>query len=51
MNRMNYYEAKFLRDAKKNPTQWIIVPNGDSTFRLAQTFVDFSENKDTRIKT
>lgn len=50
MNRMNYYEAKFTRDAKPTPTQWIIVPNGDSTFRLTQTFVDFPESKDAKSK-
>lgn len=25
---MNYYEAKFEREAKAHPTCWIIIPNG-----------------------
>ncbi|SPL81330.1 hypothetical protein [Yersinia phage fEV-1] len=30
---MNYYEAKFAREAKSNPTHWLIVcrPRGDYT--------------------
>lgn len=25
---MNYYEAKFAREAKENPVDWIIAPSG-----------------------
>ena len=28
LTKMNHYEAKFLREAKENPTEWIIAPNG-----------------------
>lgn len=33
---MNYYEAKFAREAKENPTDWIIAPNGRGGYRLIE---------------
>lgn len=31
---MNYYDAKFAREAKENPTDWIIVPAGRGEVNL-----------------
>jgi hypothetical protein len=33
---MNYYETKFAREAKENPTEWIIAPNGRGGYRLIE---------------
>jgi hypothetical protein len=31
---MNVYEAKFAREAKEYPVDWIIAPNGGRGFKL-----------------
>jgi hypothetical protein len=31
---MGYYEAKFLREAQDNPSDWIITPAGRGTHKL-----------------
>ena len=31
---MGYYEAKFLREAQENPTDWIITPAGHNRHKL-----------------
>ncbi len=31
---MNAYDAKFAREAKENPTDWIIAPAGRGRFKL-----------------
>jgi len=33
---MNHYEAKFAREAKDNPTNWIIAPNGNGALKLIE---------------
>jgi len=33
---MNYYDAKFAREAKENPTDWIIVPAGRGEVNLVR---------------
>ena len=50
MNKLNYYEAKFQRDKKEHPMEWIITPNGDGTFRLAHAFAIASEAEYIRCK-
>ena len=29
-----YYAAKFAREARENPTHWIIVPSGNGWYEL-----------------
>ena len=31
---MNYYDAKFAREAKERPVDWIIIPTGYMRYRL-----------------
>ena len=33
---MNHYEAKFAREAKEHPTNWIIAPNGSNGVKLVR---------------
>ena len=33
---MNYYEAKFARQRKDNPLDWLIIPNEYTGCRLVQ---------------
>lgn len=33
---MMYYQAKFEREAKENPLDWIITPVGKGTYRLVR---------------
>ena len=33
---MNYYEAKFARERKERPTDWLIVESGANAFRLLE---------------
>lgn len=33
---MNYYEAKFAREAKERPTDWLIIENSRGFFKLIQ---------------
>lgn len=33
---MNYYEAKFAREAKERPTDWLIVASSRGFFKLVQ---------------
>lgn len=55
---MNAYEAKFAREAKDDPTDWIIQPIGNHKFQLlfigkrelmarvkVQTFIAQEENE------
>ena len=57
-NNMNAYEAKFAREAKDDPTDWIIQPIGNHKFQLlfigkrelmarveVQTFIAQQENE------
>lgn len=41
---MNQYEAKFKREAKTNPLDWIIIPNGIGGFALQ--YIGKPENKE-----
>lgn len=33
---MNYYEAKFAREAKPRPTDWLIIEGSRGFFKLIQ---------------
>ena len=33
---MNYYEAKFAREAKENPQDWVILPAGSGKVQLVR---------------
>jgi len=33
---MNYFEAKFERERKENPTEWLIIPVANGRVRLVR---------------
>lgn len=46
---MNYYEMKFAREAKDNPSHWIIAPNGRGSFALVRIAQDPKRRPQLRL--
>jgi len=46
---MNYYDAKFAREAKAHPTCWIIAPNARGSFNLVRVADDPKPKVQLRI--